>query len=50
MRIKIARKFNFMPESIYLVVKVPKRAKKVPKQPQIELTMLFPKIFLSWLI
>ena len=31
-RIRIAKKFNFMSESLYLVVKVSKRAKKVPKK------------------
>jgi hypothetical protein len=39
-----------MSESIYLVVKVPKRAKKYFKKPKIGLIVGFPKKKLSWLI
>ena len=41
---------NFMPEWIYLVVKVSKRAKKSWKKPQFGVISVFSEFFLPWLI
>ena len=49
-RIKLHENLNFMSKSLYLEVKVSKRAKKCQKKPQIGLIVRFPNFFLPWLI